>query len=598
MHTLSPEQWQALRPYIEQALEMADEERATWLASIRAQDSALAEQLTSLLEEHGDLAKAGFLEGNLTPPWSAAAGLAGQVVGPYTLISLLGQGGMGSVWLAERTDGRFERRVAVKFLNVALVGQGVEERFKREGRILGRLSHPHIAELVDAGVSPSGPPYLVLEYVDGDHIDRYCDQQRLDVEARLRLFLDVTGAVAHAHAHLIVHRDLKPSNVLVSKDGQVKLLDFGIAKLLEGEGQEGEATLLTVQGGRAMTPEYAAPEQVTGAPVTTATDVYALGVLLYVLLTGQHPAGPGPRSPADLVKAIVDTEPRRLSDIVTSSKADEETTTANAARRTATPDKLRRLLRGDLDTIVAKALKKNPQERYSSVTALADDIARYLKHEPISARPDTVAYRASKFVRRNRTAVTLAALVVVATVAGIVGTVFQARRASTQRDFAFRQLERTAAANDLNSFLLSDAAPSGKPFTVDDLLERSRQLVERQHGNEAVRVQLLISIGEQFNTQDEDGKTRPVMEEAYEVSRVLPTAPLGRRRPVPWDTLGRWRTIHSEPRYLSRRGSANFPVNRSMRSIEFSACCLAARSHVIPARAGMGSRACRKPSEH
>jgi serine/threonine-protein kinase len=509
-----------LRPYIEQALDMADEARATWLASIRAQDPALAAQLTSLLQEHNDLAKAGFLEGSLTLPTSAA-GLAGQVVGPYTLISLLGQGGMGSVWLGERTDGRFERRVAVKFLNVALLGQGGEERFKREGRILGRLSHPHIAELVDAGVSPSGPPYLVLEDVEGDHIDRYCDQQRLDVEARLHLFLDVAGAVAHAHANLIVHRDLKPSNVLVSNDGQVKLLDFGIAKLLEGDGQDGEATLLTVQGGRAMTPEYAAPEQVTGAPVTTATDVYALGVLLYVLLTGQHPSGRGPRSPADLVKAIVVTEPRRLSDIVTSSQADEETTTANATRRTTTPDKLSRLLRGDLDTIVAKALKKNPHERYSSVTALADDLARYLNHEPIRARPDTFAYRAAKFVRRNRTAVALSVLAILGTAAGVVGTLVQARTARTQRDFAFRQLQNSEAVNDLNSFLLSDAAPSGKPFTVNELLERAHQIVERQHGNDSSRVQLLISIGEQYNTQDENAKSRPILEEAYRISRGL-----------------------------------------------------------------------------
>src|SRR5882757_5710891 len=442
MSTLSPEQWQSLRPYIEQALDMSDDERGGWLSSIRAQDPALAEQLTSLLEEHDELAKAGFLEGSLTLP-SSVAGMAGQVVGPYTLTSLLGQGGMGSVWLGERTDGRFQRRVAVKFLNVALLGQGGEERFKREGRILGRLSDPHIAELSDAGVSANGTPYLVLEYVEGDHIDRHCDQHQLDVEARLQLFLDVAGAVAHAHANLIVHRDLKPSNVLVSKDGHVKLLDFGIAKLLAGDGQDGEATLLTVQGGRAMTPEYAAPEQVTGAPVTTATDVYALGALLYVLLTGQHPAGRGPHSPAALVKAIVDTEPRRLSDIVTSSQTDEETVTANATRRTATPDKLRRLLRGDLDTIVAKALKKNPHERYPSVTAFADDVGRYLNHEPIRARPDTFSYRAAKFVRRNRTAVALSALAVLASVAGIVGTALQARRAGMQRDFALQQLKRS-----------------------------------------------------------------------------------------------------------------------------------------------------------
>jgi eukaryotic-like serine/threonine-protein kinase len=246
---------------------------------------------------------------------------------------------MGSVWLAERTDGRFERLVAVKFLNIALVGDAGEDRFKREGSILGRLAHPHIAELVDAGVVSSGPPYLVLEFVDGEHVDLYCDTHKLDVEARIRLFLDVAGAVAHAHANLIVHRDIKPSNVLVSKDGQIKLVDFGIAKLLEGEGQDGSATSLTVQGGRALTPDYAAPEQVTGDPVTTATDVYSLGVLLYVLLTGQHPAGEGPHSPADLIKAIVDTEPRRLSDIVIAGEENHKSTTDNAARRTTTPGK-------------------------------------------------------------------------------------------------------------------------------------------------------------------------------------------------------------------------------------------------------------------
>lgn len=521
MSRLSSEQWLALRPYLEQALDMAAPERTAWLSSIRAQDPALGEQLASLLEEHDVLSEAGFLEGSLTPP-STAPGLAGQVVGPYTLISLLGQGGMGSVWLAERTDGRFERRVAVKFLNLALVGRGGEERFKREGSILGRLAHPHIAELADAGVSTTGTPYLVLEYVEGEHIDRYSDQRQLDVEARLRLFLDVAGAVAHAHSNLIVHRDLKPSNVLVSKDGAVKLLDFGIAKMLEGEGQDGAATSLTVQGGRALTPEYAAPEQITGAPVTTATDVYSLGVLLYVLLTGQHPAGgSGSRSPAELVKAIVDTEPQRLSDVVTSARGDEETTTANATLRTTTPEKLRRLLRGDLDTIVAKALKKNPSERYISVTAFADDLVRYLKHEPISARPDSFSYRTSKFVRRNRTVVALAALAVVATGAGIAGTLQQARTARAQRDFAYRQLQNSEAVNDLNSFLLSDAAPSGKPFTVNELLERARQIVEVQHGNEASRVQLLISIGEQYNTQDENGKARPVLEEAYGISRRL-----------------------------------------------------------------------------
>jgi len=520
MSTVSPEQWRLLAPYLEQALEMSDEERAAWLDSFRKREPVLGVQLTSLLKEHEQLTEEGFLK-NSPAALKTERGLGGQTIGPYTLISLLGQGGMGSVWLGQRTDGRFERRVAVKFLNMALVGHGGEDRFKREGSILGRLAHPHIAELVDAGVTGSGSPYLVLEYVEGEHIDHYCDKRRLDVEARIRLFLDVASAVAHAHANLIVHRDLKPSNVLVSGDGQVKLLDFGIAKLLEGEGQEGTPTLLTVQGGRAMTPEYAAPEQVTGAPVTTGTDVYALGVLLYLLLTGQHPAGQGIGSPAELVKAIVDTEPRRPSEIVTSAKADEDTVRAQATHRATTPDKLRRVLRGDLDTILAKALKKNPQERYTSVTAFADDLARYLKHEPISARPDAFSYRAAKFVRRNRTAVALAGLAVLTTIAGVAGTLVQARTARTQRDFAFRQLEHSEAVNDLNSFLLSDAAPSGKPFTVNELLERARQIVERQHGNDASRVQLLISIGEQYNTQDEDAKARPILEEAYRISRGL-----------------------------------------------------------------------------
>jgi serine/threonine-protein kinase len=521
MPTLSPEEWQVLSPYLDQALAISEDERAAWLSSLDEQNPALVAQLRALLDEHRVLEQEGFLEkGSFGLP--SIAGLAGQTVGPYKLLSQIGQGGMGSVWLAERSDGRFERQVAVKFLNISLMGKSGEERFKREGSILGRLAHEHIAELVDAGVAAAGQPYLVLEYVEGDYIDRYCDQQTLEVEARIRLFLDVLEAVAHAHANLIVHRDLKPSNVLVRKDGTVKLLDFGIAKLLEGEGQEGAATLLTVEGGRAMTPEYAAPEQITGLPVTTATDVYALGVLLYVVLTGQHPAGNGLRSPADLVKAIVDTEPTCPSEVVAATSANAKETTTNAAKRTSTPEKLSRLLRGDLDTIVAKALKKNPQERYASVTALADDLRRYLKNEPISARPDTLAYRAAKFVRRNRTLVVLAFVAFAATVAGAAGTLLQARRARAQRDFAFRQLALADATNDLNSFLLSDAAPSGKPFTVKDLLGRAQRIIERQHGNDASRVQLLISIGRQYAGQDEDAKARLLLEEAYQLSRGIP----------------------------------------------------------------------------
>src|SRR5712675_1325244 len=519
MPTFGTDWWQAVTPYLDEALAMPEEARTGWLSFLREQSPALADQLRILLEEHRTLVEEGFLEKRPPlPPGGAAR--AGETVDAYTLLSPIGQGGMGSVWLAERSDGRFERQVAVKFLNTALVGRGGEARFKREGSILGRLAHPHIADLVDAGVSPSGQPYLVLENVDGTHIDQYCDQHTVDIEGRLRLFLDVLAAVAHAHSNLIVHRDIKPSNVLVRNDGQVKLLDFGIAKLLEGEGQLVAATI-TREGGGALTPEYAAPEQVSGGAVTTATDVYGLGVLLYVLLTGQHPAGRGVLSTAGLIKAIVDVEPPRASSAVAQGEPEGKAFAASAERR-ATPWKLSRLLRGDLDTIIAKALKKNPRERYPSVSAFSDDIRRYLARQPISARPDTLAYRAGKFVRRNRAAVGMATVAFVVSVVGVLGTIVQARTARVQRDFAFRQLSRAEAINDLNEFLLSDAAPSGKPFTVNELLGSAENILARQHNaDDTSRVELMVVIGDQYSTQDEDAKARRVLEAAYKLSRPL-----------------------------------------------------------------------------
>jgi serine/threonine-protein kinase len=478
MPTLSPDDWQALSPYLDQALTMTEEQRAEWLRSIGNQDRALASRLGALLDEHRKLNQEGFLEkGRVALP--ATSGLVGQMLGPYTLISQIGDGGMGTVWLAERSDGRFERRVAVKFIHIALMGREGEARFKREGNILGKLAHPHIAELVDAGVTTGGQPYLILEYVEGESIDRYCDQRKLDVEARIRLFLDVLVAVAHAHANVIVHRDIKPSNVLVSNDGVVKLLDFGIAKLLEGDGTGAAATMLTGEGGSSMTPEYAAPEQLTGARITTATDVYALGVLLYVLLTGQHPAGKGVRSAADLVKAIVDTEPIRPSDVVVT--AQDKATTSAAATRATTPEKLSRQLRGDLDTIVAKALKKNPVERYGSVTALADDLGRYLRNEPILARPDAFSYRASKFVRRNRIAVGLASLAIVAVLAGATGIVIQTRTARRQRDLAFRERDRAGRITDFMTRMFKVSDPSearGNSVTAREILDKASKDVD------------------------------------------------------------------------------------------------------------------------
>jgi serine/threonine-protein kinase len=492
-----PDRWREIGPYLDRALELDDEERHRFLSSLHERDPNLADDVRGLIDEHRVLSVEGFLERRPARPLAEAR--AGQRVGPYTLRSLIGSGGMGAVWLATRSDGRFERTVAVKFLNVALAGQG-EERFRREGQLLALLSHPNVAQLIDAGMSAAGQPYLVLEHVEGMSIDRFCVERALDVSARVRLFLDVLDAIAHAHATLIVHRDLKPSNVLVTADGRVKLLDFGIARLVE---VDGTATALTSEGICALTPQYAAPEQVTGGAITTATDVYALGILLYVLLTGRHPAGAAVQSPAALIAAIVDGQPPRPSDV-------------------AGDPRTRRALRGDLDTIVLRALKKRPAERYGSVTAFAGDVRRHLAHEPISARPDTLAYRAARFVRRNRTATVLASLAALATIAGIVGTAIQARTARAERDFAVRQLARAEAINDLNAFLLSDAAPLGRPFTVNDLLARAERIVSRQQDkHDPSRIEILVSIGAQYWTQDEDASARRVLAAAYADSRAI-----------------------------------------------------------------------------
>ncbi|HEX7959273.1 MAG TPA: serine/threonine-protein kinase [Terriglobales bacterium] len=520
MSQLSPEQWRILSPYLDEALTLSGEARVAWMEDLRARDSLLATQLETLLVEHQAARREGFLDKAPTLS-SESLHFVGQALGAYKLISPIGQGGMGIVWLAERSDGRFQRRVAVKVLNVALVGREGEERFKREGAILGRLSHAHIAKLLDAGLTDNGNPYLVLEHVEGEPIDQYCNRRKLDVRARVRLFLDVLDAVAHAHANLIVHRDIKPSNVLVSRDGEVKLLDFGIAKLLQGDGQDGAATLLTQEGGSPLTPEYAAPEQVTGGPVTTATDVYGLGVLFYLLLAGQHPAGSGVRSPAALFKAIVETEPPRLSAAATSTAAAAASTVA--ADRATTSDKLGRALRGDLDTIVAKALKKNPEERYSSVPAFADDLSRYLKQEPISARPDTFTYRTVKFVRRNRSAVVLATLALIAILAGLVGTLVQARTAQRQRDAALRERDRATRITEFMTDMFKVSDPSqarGESVTAREILDKAaRQIDTGLAKDPETQAHMMYVMAEVYDNLGLIGDARSLVERAAALQR-------------------------------------------------------------------------------
>jgi len=385
-------EWDRVAPYLDRALDLEAPERENWLAELTQTQPALAQKVRSLLARHAVLDAQGFMERSAIDPPSPTA-QSGMLVGAYTLDRLIGRGGMGEVWLAVRSDGRYQGQCAIKFLSSAAPRGGLAERFQREGQLLGRLAHPNIARLLDAGATADGRSYLALEYVEGIPIDRYCEAKSLDVKARLRLFMDVLAAVTHAQEHLVVHRDLKPSNVLVTHDGVVKLLDFGVAKLVEDTNLPGFA-MVTREGMFALTPAYAAPEQLTNAPITMATDVYALGVLLYVLLSGVHPTGAQASSPAEVVHGILHVDPSPLTQ--------------------AAPG-----IDGELQTILGKALKKAPQERYGSATAFADDLRHYLTHRPISARPDTLLYRARKFVRRNRVPVTAGTLLLLALTAGL-----------------------------------------------------------------------------------------------------------------------------------------------------------------------------------
>ena len=504
--------WQILSPLLDELLELDPSRRTDRLTEIRRDDGRLADELGALLAEEGAVDREAFLEGSAL---SGEAALAGRIVGSYTLDNLLGQGGMGSVWLAHRSDGRFAGRVAVKFLNLALVAGSGAERFRREGSILAKLAHPNIARLLDAGVAEGGQPYLVLELVEGQPIDRYCDTHELGIEARIRLFLDVLAAVESAHRNLILHRDLKPSNILVTGDGQVKLLDFGIAKLL---GEPVEATALA---GRAFTPEYAAPEQVEGKEVTTATDVYALGVLLYLLLAGEHPTAVATQTPVERLRAVVETEPDRLS-----TAAGRLTRTGAGAPFAPQADRSRaakaRALRGDLDTIAAKALKKSPHERYATVAAFADDLRRYLNDEPVLARPDSRAYRIGKFVRRHRLGVGAASATLLALIAGVIGTTWQAFEARRERDAALFQAERALAKSNFVDLLLGALGDADRPLTQREILGRGVDLVEKQYGSRPrIAIDLLLPIAGHYMSLGDAEKELDAMQRAARHAAAL-----------------------------------------------------------------------------
>jgi len=501
MSSIDPEAWRRISGHIDQVLVLIEPERAQYLANLDRDDPQIAKEVNRLLALRERAGFSAFLEGPSPLPATAKVvpTLAGRRVGPYCVETEIGRGGTGSVWRARRADGRYEATVAIKFLHAAWIGQAGGERFRAEGMLLGRLDHPNIARLLDAGLMDGAEPYLVLEYVEGEPIDTYCDRRGLTVEARVALFLGVLAAVAHAHSCLIVHRDLKPANIFVTPDGTVKLLDFGIAKLLEAEPG---AAPLTQAGSTALTPQYAAPEQLLGQAVTTATDVYALGLVLYVLLAGAHPLGPPSHWSPELLRAALTDDAPRASSVA-----------AAAAGR-------RRELEGDLDNILGKALKKAPAERYPSANNFADDLQRYLAHEPVTAGPDTVTYRAGKFVRRHRGSVVSAALVALALASTTAFAVLQLFEARAQRDIAEFEATRASAESELTEFLLGDSLSHVPSDAAQQRLGRARALIHsRFRSDPALQAGLLIGLSGRYLDIGDFKSGAAVMREAEAIGQ-------------------------------------------------------------------------------
>ena len=494
MHAQLPLAWADLSLQLDRLLTLPPLERDRQLDEMAANDAALSARLRELLVQRDAASRDGFLSGAAAPQWLPVQLHAGAVLGAWTLQEPIGEGGMGSVWRARRSDGRFEGEAAIKVLKSGAIDAAVRERFRREGAILARLKHPGIAQLFDAGVTEQGAPYLVLELVYGERIDRWCDARRLPLAARIELLLQVLDAVAAAHAQLVIHRDLKPSNILVDEQARVRLLDFGIAHLLPGN--DGAQTALTREGAFALTPQYAAPEQATDAALSTATDVYALGVVLHELLTGVHPSGLSGASALAYLRAASEGAEVRASVRALQSSNGVASAAQRAQARDCTPQALARQLRGDLDNILARALAPLAADRYATVPALADDLRRHLRHEPVSARPDAFGYRAAKFLRRHRFGSAAAGLLALAVLAGTAGTAWQAIEAARQRDLALAQAERARAASDFVDLMLYSTWGAEERISRAEFLARSEALALRQmpEAREAASV-VLSSLG-------------------------------------------------------------------------------------------------------
>jgi serine/threonine-protein kinase len=524
--SMSAERWQRIKQLFEQAVELPKAQRATFAetaAFAQNFEPDMLRDVLSLLEaDETQPADAGMLDvaPDLLGEFSAEAraqaahALIGTSVGPWTLLRPIGQGGMGTVYLAQRSSGDFQQQAAVKLIRPGF-DHGLQQRFRDERRILAALNHGAIARLLDGGESVDGKPYLAMEYVDGQPLDVWCDTQTLGVRARVQLFVQVCSAVAHAHRALVVHRDLKPSNILVDADGQVKLLDFGIAKLLSPT-----AINQTGSGTRLFTPEYAAPEQVRGEPTTTSVDIYALGLLLYELLTGRRAYGRSAATPAAYEHAILSELPTQPSNAV--ALTDEQSINL-AQRRDLSAPRLRELLRGDLDAIVMQALRKDPGERYGSVEAMVADLERYLRHEPVHARRGNLRYRAQRFFERHVLAVSLSTVAVLSLLAGLGVALWQADVARAERNEARLQALTASRTVEFMRTLFELADPSesmGRSITAVEILERGvTQIETRLQDEPAVRSTLLRALGEAHLGLGIEKRARTLMESALQQAR-------------------------------------------------------------------------------
>jgi serine/threonine-protein kinase len=470
--TIAAADWKRLSPLLDAVLDLAPPERAAWLAALPAEHADLRASLGELLAGRAAVETDDFL--NRLPEFSAVPSALTlgpeSIVGPYRLLRELGIGGTSSVWLAERVDHSIQRKVALKLPHLGLVDRGIAERIARERQILAGLEHPNIARLYDAGLDERGRPYLALEYVDGVPPDEYCRSARLDICAKLALFLNILRAVAFAHARLIVHRDLKPNNILIAGVGEVRLLDFGIARLLQPD--DALPTHHTMAGATALTPAYAAPEQFTGRPVTVATDVYSLGVILFEMLTGASPYSPAGQSLGAYEHEVLYVEPPLASRLAPPAEVSD--------------------LRGDLDAIVAKALEKAPGDRYASVEAFARDIEHYLAREPVSARPRSFAYVTRKFLRRNAVAVLVAFTGVLVLSVALGVAAWQWRDAERQREMAVERLANSQAAAMFTSTVLIEGMQPGESLSFEQLIARSEEIA-RQSGRDDLRTRIFAT---------------------------------------------------------------------------------------------------------